>query len=134
MVALRPCTPICLFKILFRVHVPREFFTDIFFALIIYFYLLNQASCNLSTGCKWLQQTYRFYHVATSLLKIGYSRICACTKIPVFCLPPGPADENKGSRPSLIALQTELLLLYLNGVRRSELVAPNSNSSSSGAD
>ena len=43
-------------------------------------------------------------------------------------------DENKGSRPSLIALQTELLLLYLNGVRRSELVAPNSNSSSSGAD
>ena len=46
----------------------------------------------------------------------------------------GPADENKGSRPSLIALQTELLLLYLNGVRRSELVAPNSNSSSSGAD
>ena len=45
---------------------------------------------------------------------------------------PGPADENKGSRPSLIALQTELLLLY--GVRRSELVAPNSNSSSSGAD
>ena len=67
-------------------------------------------------------------------LKIGYSRICACTKIPVFCLPPGPADENKGSRPSLIALQTELLLLYLNGVRRSELVAPNSNSSSSGAD
>ena len=47
-------------------------------------------------------------------LKIGYSRICACTKIPVFCLPPGPADENKGSRPSLIALQTELLLLYLN--------------------
>ena len=67
-------------------------------------------------------------------LKIGYSRICACTKIPVFCLPPGSADENKGSRPSLIALQTELLLLYLNGVRRSELVAPNSNSSSSGAD
>ena len=50
------------------------------------------------------------------ILKIGYSRICACTKIPVFCLPPGPADENKGSRPSLIALQTELLLLYLNGV------------------
>ena len=47
-------------------------------------------------------------------LKIGYSRIYACTKIPVFCLPPGPADENKGSRPSLIALQTELLLLYLN--------------------
>ena len=46
----------------------------------------------------------------------------------------GPADEKKGSRPSLIALQTELLLLYLNGVRRSELVAPNSNSSSSGAD
>ena len=36
----------------------------------------------------------------------------------------GPADENKGSRPSLVALQTELLLLYLNGVRRSELVAP----------
>ena len=67
-------------------------------------------------------------------LKIGYSRICACTKIPVFCLHPGPADENKGSRPSLIALQTELLLLYLNGVRRSELVVPNSNSSSSGAD
>ena len=59
------------------------------------------------------------------VLKIGYSRICACTKIPVFCLPPGPADENKGSRPSLIVLQTELLLLYLNGVRRSELVAPN---------
>ena len=55
-------------------------------------------------------------------------------EVPVFCLPPGPADENKGSRPSLIALQTELLLLYLNGVRRSELVAPNSNSSSSGAD
>ena len=70
----------------------------------------------------------------TYLLKIGYSRICACTKIPVFCLPPGPADENKESRPSLIVLQTELLLLYLNGVRRSELVAPNSNSSSSGAD
>ena len=67
-------------------------------------------------------------------LKIGYSRICACLKIPVFCLPPGYADENKGSRPSLIALQTELLLLYLNGLRRSELVAPNSNSSSSGAD
>ena len=67
-------------------------------------------------------------------LKIGYSRFCACTKIPVFCLPPGPADENKGSRPNLIALQTELLLLYLNGVRRGELVAPNSNSSSSGAD
>ena len=67
-------------------------------------------------------------------LKIGYSRICACTKIPVFCLPPGPADKNKGSRPSLIALQTELLLLYLNGVQRSELVAPNSNSSSSGTD
>ena len=66
------------------------------------------------------------------ILKIGYSRICACTKIPVFCLPPGPADKNKGSRPSLIALQTELL--YLNGVRRSELVAPNSNSSSSGTD
>ena len=37
-------------------------------------------------------------------LKIGYSRICACTKIPVFCLLPGPADKNKGSRPSLIAL------------------------------
>ena len=68
----------------------------------------------------------------TIALKIGYSRICACTKIPVFCLPLGSADENKGSRPSLIALQTELLL-YLNGVRRSELVAPNSNSSSSGA-
>ena len=68
------------------------------------------------------------------MLKIGYSHICACTKIPAFCLPPGSADENKGSRPSLIALQTELLLLYLNGVRRSELVAPNSNSSSSGAD
>ena len=67
-------------------------------------------------------------------LKIGYSRICACTKIPVFCLPPGPADENKGSRPSLTALQTELLLLNLNGVRRNELVAPYSNSSSSGAD
>ena len=50
----------------------------------------------------------------------------------MFCLSPGPADENKGSRPSLIALQTELLLLYLNGVRRSEFVAPNSNSSSSG--
>ena len=50
----------------------------------------------------------------------------------MFCLPPGPADENKGARSSLIALQTELLLLYLNGVRRSELVAPNSNSSSSG--
>ena len=44
------------------------------------------------------------------------------------------ADENKGSRPSFIALQTELLLVYLNGVRRSELVAPNSNSSSSGAE
>ena len=72
--------------------------------------------------------------VKLSGLKIGYSRICACTKIPVFCLPPGPADENKGSRPSLIALQTELLLLYLNGVRRSELVVPNSNYSSSGAD
>ena len=70
---------------------------------------------------------------AAKVLKIGYSRICACTKIPVFCLPPGPADENKGSRPSLIALQTELLLLYLNGMRRSKLVAPNSNSSSSGA-
>ena len=69
-----------------------------------------------------------------SHLKIGYSRICACTKISVFCLPPGPPDENKGSHPSLIALQTELLLLYLNGVRRRELVAPNSNSSSLGAD
>ena len=72
--------------------------------------------------------------IINDLVKIGYSRICACTKIPVFCLPPGPADENKGSRPSLIALQTELLLLYLNGVGRSELVAPNSNFSSSGAD
>ena len=66
-------------------------------------------------------------------LKIGYSRICACTKMPVFCLLPGPADKNKGSRPSLIALQTELLLLYLNGVRRSERVVPNSKSSPSGA-
>ena len=40
----------------------------------------------------------------TASLKTGYSRICACTKIPVFCLLPGPADKNKGSRPSLIAL------------------------------
>ena len=47
--------------------------------------------------------------------------------MPVFCLLPGPADKNKGSRPSRIALQIELLLLYLNGVRRSELVVPNSN-------
>ena len=73
--------------------------------------------------------TSKLLHVVVILLKIGYSRICACTKIPVFCL-----DENKGSRPSLIVLQTELLLLYLNSVGRSELVAPNSNSSSSGAD
>ena len=28
--------------------------------------------------------------------------------MPVFCLLSGPADKNKGSRPSLIALQTEL--------------------------
>ena len=53
--------------------------------------------------------------------------------MPVFCLLSGPADKNRGSRPGLIALQTELLLLYLNGVRRSELVVPNSKSSSSAA-
>ena len=31
-------------------------------------------------------------------LKIGYSRICACTKIPVFCLPPGPATGGPNAR------------------------------------
>ena len=41
----------CFFLIHLRPHVPREFFTDIFFAWIIYFYLLNQASSNLSTSC-----------------------------------------------------------------------------------
>ena len=79
---------------------------------------------------------HRFYRVLARQLKlkIGYSRICTCTRIPVFCLLPGPADKNKLSRPSLIASQTELLLLNLNGVQRSEHVTPNSNSSSLGAD
>ena len=61
----------------------------------------------------WKSRNCVFIPISSNgLLKIGCSRICACTKIPVFCLPPGPADENKGSRPSLIALQTELLSLY----------------------
>ena len=63
------------------------------------------------------------------ILKIGYSRICACTKIPVFCLPPSPADENKGSRPSLISVANRVIVIVFKCVRRSELVAPNSNSS-----
>ena len=56
----------------------------------------------ISTDCHMLN------HI---ILKIGYSRICACTKIPVFCLPPGPADENKGSRPSLNRVANRVIVI-----------------------
>ena len=49
-------------------------------------------------------------HVSRNVFK-PYSCICACTKIAVFCLAPGPSDINNGSHPSLSALQTESLLL-----------------------
>ena len=41
-----------------------------------------------------LSTDMNYHEVLERLLKVGYSRICTCKKIPVFCLLPSPSSTN----------------------------------------